>query len=225
MKRNSSGSLYPGVSTQSIGRRSLSQEGRSKSRAGAERRVHHHRDFDVAVGGFLLLAANGMSMNMEAQVCEGPSRRSNDHSSRLGRWLIPVALNGTLGMLGSMPVTVSVDPAGRFAVLTLRDEYSIVEWRAAVLAALDTPVYGERRTLLVDRRDTQPPSTSFVQSMVDFLARHVDRTSGERVAIVVSDEVSFGMGRMTQLRTEATNPGSQRRVFRQYDEAVRWLTS
>ncbi len=122
-----------------------------------------------------------------------------------------------------MPVTVSADPDGRFAVLRIGDPYTLDEWRAGVLSALDTPVYRQRRTLLVDRRGSEAPSTAFVESMALFLADHVDATTGERVAIVVSDDASFGMGRMTELRTELTNPGSKRRTFRDYDAAVSWL--
>lgn len=122
-----------------------------------------------------------------------------------------------------MPVSASVDPDGRFAVLTLRDPYTIEEWQAAVLAALETPVYRTARTLLVDRRGTAPPTTAFVESMALFLADRAEATAGERVAIVVSDDASFGMGRMTELRTELTNPASKRRTFRDYDAAVRWL--
>jgi hypothetical protein len=123
-----------------------------------------------------------------------------------------------------MPVTASVDPSDRFAVLTLRDPYTFEEWTVGVLAALDTPVYRLKRTLLVDRRGTAPPTTAFVESMAHLLATLRPQLAGERVAIVVSDEVSFGMGRMTELRTELRNPDSTRRTFRGYDEAVAWLT-
>ena len=46
-----------------------------------------------------------------------------------------------------------------------------------------------------------------------------------RVAVVVSNDVGFGMGRMAQMTVEATNAAISMRVFRTYEEAERWLAT
>ena len=60
--------------------------------------------------------------------------------------------------------------------------------------------------------------------MVNMLSGHGDPTGHTRVAVVVSNDVGFGMGRMVQMTIEATNAAISMRVFRTYDEAERWLT-
>ena len=61
--------------------------------------------------------------------------------------------------------------------------------------------------------------------MVSALSGHGDQTGHTRVAVVVSNDVGFGMGRMAQMTVEATNAAISIRVFRAYEEAERWLTT
>jgi hypothetical protein len=124
-----------------------------------------------------------------------------------------------------MPITWTFEPAQRLALLSVVDPYTIEEWRAAVLAILDAPVSREHVAILIDRRDAEPPTTKFVAEMTRFFAEHRGALSGARVAIVVSDDAAFGMGRMTELKSQLDIPDTTIRVFRSYDEAVSWLTT
>jgi hypothetical protein len=115
-----------------------------------------------------------------------------------------------------------VDPTGRFVILTVIDPYTIEQWRAAILATFDNPLFREHRTLLVDRRGTEPVTAAFVAAMTQFFTTHQDQIA-IRTAIVVDDEAGFGMGRMTALKAEFGSPDMTIETFRSYADAVRWL--
>ena len=126
-------------------------------------------------------------------------------------------------IVADMPITCTADPAGRFAVLTLTDPYTIDEWRTALEALLLEPVYRARRAIMVDRQHCAPPESSFVAQMTDFFASHNRGLAGAVAAVVVADEVGFGMSRMTELRAEKESPAFSIHTFRTSDEAERWL--
>jgi hypothetical protein len=93
-----------------------------------------------------------------------------------------------------------------------------------MLDVLAAPVSRPRLKMLIDRRNSEPVSVGFVNHMTDFFATHQQALAGSLRAIVVSDDVGFGMARMTELKSALENPDSVARVFRSYSEAVLWLT-
>ena len=124
-----------------------------------------------------------------------------------------------------MPVSWTVEPGGRFVVVVPTDPSTIEEWRTAMTAILADPISSPSLTILIDRRNCEPVTAEFVTQMIDFLAQHRAALSGSRRAILVSDDAGFGMGRMTELKSQLENPDSTARVFRNYEEAVLWLTA
>jgi hypothetical protein len=125
--------------------------------------------------------------------------------------------------LSVMPVRSSADSDGRFAIVTVTDPYTIGEWRAGMLAAVNEPAYRTGRRILIDRRASEAPTTAFVDLMIRFAAEHATEVGSARAAIVVRDITGFGMGRMTELKTHESNPTATVRVFREYAEAISWL--
>jgi len=123
-----------------------------------------------------------------------------------------------------MPITWAFDSTQRFALLSVTDPYTLEEWRAAVLAIFEAPVSREHVALLIDRRDTEPPTAEFVIEMNRFFAEHRNTLSTARVAIIVRDN-GAGMARVTQLLSQLETPDATIRGFHSYDEAVRWLTT
>ena len=123
-----------------------------------------------------------------------------------------------------MPVKWACDSSERFARLSVTDPYSFEEWRDAVLAILSAPVSETHHAVLIDRRGAGPLSTDLANQMLEFLASHQRALSGGRVAVVVSDDTSFGMTRMVQLRSTFDVPDGTIRPFRSYDDAVNWLS-
>jgi hypothetical protein len=122
-----------------------------------------------------------------------------------------------------MPVTWSIEPAGQFVVLLPADPSTFDEWRTAMLDILASPIARPHLSMMVDRRKAETVTTDFVVQMIGFFSQHQAAFSGSRTAIVVRDDSGFGMGRMTELKSALDNPASAIRVFRDYDEAVRWL--
>ena len=65
-------------------------------------------------------------------------------------------------------------------------------------------------------------TTQGVSRMVDVMQRTGDRRFAAKAAIVVSSDVSFGMGRMVELWSdERVDPSF--RIFRDMDAAREWL--
>jgi hypothetical protein len=123
-----------------------------------------------------------------------------------------------------MPFVIDADPEARFAIYHVIDPYTIQEWRQATLGLFRNEVYRATGALLVDRRNAAPPPTMYVEEVVRFLSEHSSELP-RRVAIVVCDEAAaFGMARMTELKSEATNLNVTMQAFRNHGEAVRWLT-
>jgi hypothetical protein len=124
-----------------------------------------------------------------------------------------------------MPITSAVDATGRFTLVSVIDPYTIEDWCAAMLLVWDSDAFRTHRALLIDRRQAKPLSVSFVDTMTRFLSEHHAKIAGSRTAIVVPDDSGFGMGRMTELRASVESPDAMIRPFRDYDDAVRWLTA
>jgi hypothetical protein len=124
-----------------------------------------------------------------------------------------------------MPVTWSVDPALRLAILTFSDPYTLGEWEDAMLAILHAqdPVAGFN--LLVDRREAKTASVAFVSGMVRFFEQHAARLGRTRAAVVVSNESAYGMARMTSTLGESRVPGFTIEAFYDYERALQWLSA
>jgi len=72
----------------------------------------------------------------------------------------------------------------------------------------------------VERLDV---TTAGVKAMVAYDVTNADRVAGHRMALVVASDEVFGMARMYGTRREPLGPGVG--VFRDIDEAERWLTT
>ena len=121
-----------------------------------------------------------------------------------------------------MPVSWNIDPAGRFALLTVVDPYTIDDWRDAVTAILESSAGRSPLKLLIDRRGTQSLTRETVEAFNRFFAEHQQDFAGVRAAIILSSGVYFEMARM--LRSVLRIANTSVRTFRDYDEAVEWLT-
>jgi len=122
-----------------------------------------------------------------------------------------------------MPVTWRVDSAEPFAVVSLADPYTFEEWCTAIRPLLNDTLFQTYRAVLVDRRHAAPATTEFVNAVSDFMTAHRGQIA-DRTALLVADDTSFGMSRMTQLIADSRNPELKIRVFRSRDQAVAWLS-
>ncbi len=93
-----------------------------------------------------------------------------------------------------MPISWSVQPALQCTVVTVADPYTFKQWEAAFAEMKIARACEPWRSFLIDRRHSAPPSPEFVRMMVNVLTGHGDLTGHTRVAVVVSNDVGFGMG-------------------------------
>jgi hypothetical protein len=121
-----------------------------------------------------------------------------------------------------MPITWNIESDGRFVRMSIADPYTIDEWRDTVTTILESPAVHSPLRLLVDRRDTQSLTKTTVEEFNRFFAEHQQGLAGVRAAVLLSRGVYFEMARM--LRTVVRIPNTSVRTFRDYDEAVEWLT-
>lgn len=97
-----------------------------------------------------------------------------------------------------MPVTWTLRADTHVVEFVWREPCTFVEWQGAMLEIFADPAYVPGYRFLVDRREVGPPSTAFVTGTANFFDLHRDEMQGVRAAVIVRDEVGFGMARMTE---------------------------
>jgi hypothetical protein len=124
-----------------------------------------------------------------------------------------------------MPLNWTLDPSGKFAVLSISDPHTFDQWQSTVLTIVTATKASPRMSILVDRRQASPPTAEDVKQMIHFFEGNRSALSGRSAAIVVADDAGFGVARMLELRSRLELPDGTIRVFRHYDDAVTWLMS
>lgn len=122
-----------------------------------------------------------------------------------------------------MPVAWTLNVETRAVQFVWHDPYTFAEWAAAMSDILAHPQYEPGFRFLSDRREAAPPTTEFVRSMATFFDSHREALHGARAAVLVHDEAGYGMARMIELITMGRNPAMTIRVFRDSEQAQRWL--
>jgi hypothetical protein len=120
-----------------------------------------------------------------------------------------------------MSFTISIDPDARLVRLTYLDTPVFDEWVAAIESALNSPDYQEGYSWIVDRSSVPAPDTAFIRKVSKFLGARADAFAKSRVAIVVGNEMGYGMSRMEQILTEGVFPGLE--IFTSIEQAEAWL--
>jgi hypothetical protein len=115
------------------------------------------------------------------------------------------------------------DEPGR-VLITVWGEASIEGFHAYLGGFLDDPKWRPGMDSLVDLRalDFADLTAAQIRALVDAQARNKVKRGGGRAAIVVSQEVAYGLVRMYEAYADqqvALRP----RVFRSYEEAHAWL--
>jgi hypothetical protein len=124
----------------------------------------------------------------------------------------------------SMPVDFKIDAARRLIVATVFDEISDTEIIEALTSSLNDPDFERGFNVLSDHtRITQAITTEQVKLLVNHMESLSDHLAGARWAIVTNSPASYGMMRMLSVFAERVP--IELRVFRDADEANRWLAS
>ena len=123
-----------------------------------------------------------------------------------------------------MPIRYAIDDAAGIVAVTAEGDVRQEEDLECFGALVANPGYRPGMGLLLDYRNrVSVATTEQVKQFVEAAARLREAFDGSRCAIVVSEDVAFGMARMyAALAEDSFIPMN---VFRDPDEAARWLAS
>jgi hypothetical protein len=121
-----------------------------------------------------------------------------------------------------MEVQRTIDRAARLVTLTVSGDLGDAELLRLGDEVAQAPDLEPDFSLLIDLRQAhgQKVTTAGVYQLVE---QELVLSPTSRRAVVVPTDLGFGMARMYEMRR--TNRGGGPRVFRDYDEARRWVTS
>ncbi len=123
-----------------------------------------------------------------------------------------------------MPVDFKIDTGPRLIVATVFGEISDTDIVEALNASVSDPDFEPGFNVLSDHtRITRPITTEQVKLMVDHMESLSNHLAGARWAIVTKSPASYGMMRM--LSVFAKRVPLELQVFRDADEANKWLAS
>jgi len=122
-----------------------------------------------------------------------------------------------------MAIHYSIDPEARIVRLTHLGETPIEDYEATLTAIFRSPSYRPGFGFLVDRRRFGTPPTTFVLRLIAFMTSQREALAGARWAVVAPSPAGYGLGRMGQMLAETAGGFITVRVFREIDEAERWL--
>ena len=121
-----------------------------------------------------------------------------------------------------MEVQCTIDRAARVVTLTVSGDLGDAELLRLGDEVAQAPELEPDFSLLIDLRQAhgQKVTTAGVSRLVE---QDLILSPTSRRAVVVPTDLGFGMARMYEMRR--TSRGGGPRVFRDYDEARRWVTS
>lgn len=121
-----------------------------------------------------------------------------------------------------MPITHHVDRELNILFVTRSGSISSQDEQRALRERQADPRVVPGIPVLVDCRYVEPADDSdTVRYLADKVTQLASRLRCGPVAIVVSNNAQFGMARMYQILTESDHQETE--IFRDYDEALRWL--
>ena len=121
-----------------------------------------------------------------------------------------------------MPITYTIDKQRRFIQRVLSETVTTDEILANITEILDHPDYQPGMKSLTDLQALQHHATpQDVRQIAHFILGHGEQVQGGRAAVVVAEDVGFGMARMLELLTEDSPLTIG--VFKNRKEAYDWL--
>ena len=122
------------------------------------------------------------------------------------------------------PVSTKIDAKAGVVVNTVSGKLTAAAFTATLRALIDNPEFQPGMGIVWDlRRGTVIGlKADEIKGVVYYVANRVEARGRGRLAIVVSQDVDYGIGRMFAAYAEQT--GIERRVFRDLEEAVHWAS-
>jgi hypothetical protein len=64
-----------------------------------------------------------------------------------------------------------------------------------------------------------------LESMVELMAQHIEKRKGGKAALLLADDLAFGLARMLETKWDILNLPLKLQTFRDHAKALKWLTS
>lgn len=123
-----------------------------------------------------------------------------------------------------MPFSYAIDKIRGLVSISARGEITTAEALATFDRIIADPDFREGMKILSDHRELETVvSPAFVRAWIGRIAEEGELFVGSRAALVESSMVRYGMARMASMLAETTP--LDLRVFRNIDQARRWLES
>jgi hypothetical protein len=119
-------------------------------------------------------------------------------------------------------ITISFPAAKGRVVVTASGELSASDITEAAARVYADPQFRAGMDSLLDiRKAQQNVSPDEVRTMVEAVARNMELRGKGRCAVVTGNDVDYGMARIARVHMELV--GIELMVFRDFEEATRWL--
>jgi hypothetical protein len=124
-----------------------------------------------------------------------------------------------------MAITMNIDPITGLRIHKVTGRLQFEELREALTAVYDADDFDPDKDVMWDLRDADLTafSTDDIKSVSGLVKQNWGTSSSSRAALVVSRDVDFGLARMYEQLLDNGSTGDVT-VFRDYDEAIAWLT-
>ena len=124
-----------------------------------------------------------------------------------------------------MSIDTIIDQKAGVILHTVTERLTMDAIRAAFAAVIADPLYRKDMPAVWDMRsaDAAQMSSEKILKIIDFFKGHQEQRSGHKVAIVASNDLTFGLSRMYEFRASELN--AEIEVFRDFKKAWRWVTT
>ena len=120
-----------------------------------------------------------------------------------------------------MKFSVTLDPVGHLALITLRESANDTDWHAGAVSLLADERFGADFRVIIDARRVRPIQPAFGHRFVTWLRDWSVRLNGTRWALLAGSGASYGAAR--EMALKAQGQGAHVAAFTDLRESLRWL--
>lgn len=122
-----------------------------------------------------------------------------------------------------MPISIQINENAGLAIVACSGVFQTVDARQAAEALWQSTAW-EGEAAVWDFREARIDATATqVRAFAEFILTHQRQPPPEKMAFVTQRDVEYGLARMFETYRE--DPRTAFRVFRDYEEAVKWVQS
>lgn len=120
---------------------------------------------------------------------------------------------------------IKIDHEKSIAIIEIHGTAEMPDIQRAIKALLENPDHLDGMDEIWDFREASLESFTRkdLQDLALFISKHLDKLA-KRTALVVKNDLEFGIGRMWDVYAESDAP-QERKLFRDIEEAFDWLAT